>query len=445
MTGSRFRNYTELATTPNRILALNIAAAGLAALNPEILLRKFVARIKNGFLEIAGHSFSTTSGRIFVIGGGKASDVMAAAVENILGPESITAGIVTCKTQSAWPDKIQVREAGHPIPDQRGSNAMNEIMAMKDKHEIDKNDLVICLLSGGASALMPLPAPGITLEDKQALTRMLLASGADIATVNIVRKHLSASKGGKLGRHFAPATVISLIVSDVIGNDVAAIGSGPTAPEKTRPRDAMEIIRRHGLWDEVPAGARDLLEVRGDQPPLDDLPNCSNHIIGDSNTALDAMLQKAEEMGTVAHVISTSITGVPEAAARKIATDILDGKYRDYDVLLAAGETTPVLPRNHGRGGRNQHFAAGTLSALRDLPGNWTHLSLGSDGSDYLPDVAGALVDGSLTEKIAGRELNLSDFLDRFDTNSLFTNLGGCLVETGPTGTNVSDLMIYVL
>ena len=401
-----FRNFNELAVSPGRELALEIAAAGLVALNPESLLRN-VVRIREGVLEIAGHSFSIASGRIFVIGGGKATDVMAAALEKTIGSRLITAGIVICKTQSARPEVIQVCEAGHPIPDQRGVSAMSDLMALKSDYNIGPDDLVICLLSGGASALMPCPAPGITLEDKQNLIRKLLASGADIAEVNAFRTRLSSSKGGGLGRHFSPATVVSLIVSDVIGNDLAAIGSGPTFAE--------------------------------------DLSNCFNHIIGDSSTALEAMKKEAVQKAKHVLILSNTLQGEPEPVAREIAENILAGKFSDYDVLLAAGETTPVLPPNAGQGGRNQHFAASTLLALEKLPGGWTHVSLGSDGSDYLPDVAGAMVDSHTLQQIHNMGLSIREHLDRFDTYDLFKKTGNDLIETGPTGTNVGDLMIYVL
>ncbi len=424
---------------------MDVAAAGLTALNPETLLRKVVHLNESELLEIVGHFFPTTSGRIFVIGGGKAADVMAAALESILTPKSITAGIVICKTQSARPRKIQVREAGHPIPDQRGLDAMNEIMAMKDKYDIDKNDLVICLLSGGASALMPLPAPGITLEDKQALTRMLLASGAEISEVNVIRKHLSSSKGGKLGLHFASAMVISLIVSDVIGNDLAAIGSGPTFPEKTTPQAAVKLIQHYGLWDKIPESIQQHLKSNSDQPVMNEPENCFNYIIGDSNTALEAMKHEVEQKGKRVLMISNALKGEPESTARELAGNILDGKYGGYDVLLAAGETTPALPNNPGQGGRNQHFAASTLLCLKDLSRDWVHISLGSDGSDYLSDVAGALVDSNVLEKSRTLGLSLRDYLDRFDTYNFFKKIGSSLIETGPTGTNVGDLMIYVI
>jgi glycerate-2-kinase len=254
---------------------------------------------------------------------------------------------------------------------------------------------------------MPCPAPGITLEDKQNLIRKLLASGTDIAEVNVLRKRLSSSKGGGLGRHFSPATVVSLIVSDVIGNDLAAIGSGPTFAE--------------------------------------DLSNCFNHIICDSGTALEAMKHEAVRNGKRVLILGNTLKGEPEPVAREIAENILAGKYSDYDVLLAAGETTPVLPPNPGRGGRNQHFAASTLLALEKFPRDWTHVSLGSDGSDYLPDVAGAMVDPHTLQQVRIMGLSIRDYLDRFDTYGLLKKTGHCLIETGPTGTNVGDLMIYVL
>ena len=253
------------------------------------------------------------------------------------------------------------------------------------------------------------------------------------------------AKGGKLGAHFAPATVASLIVSDVIGNDLASIGSGPTHPEKSKPQDAIDVLQRFGLWEKVPTAVHKHLEKSAGESALESLPNCVNLVIGDSGTALQAMKDAATQQGKPTRILGSAFKGNPETVVRTIAHDILEGVYREYSVLLAAGETTPVLPPNHGKGGRNQHFAAATLEALTDFPGDWAHLCLGSDGSDYLPEVAGALVDRQTLEQGKRQGIDLRDHLNRFDAYSFFHEVGNSLAVTGPTGTNVGDLMVYAL
>lgn len=295
---------------------------------------------------------------------------------------------------------------------------------------------------------MPCPVDAITLEEKQQTTSLLLASGADINEINTVRKHLSCVKGGRLGRYFAPATVISLILSDVIGNDLSVIASGPTYPDRSTFGSALGSLQKYGLRTRIPASVIDYLE-RGSAGQVEETPkalsNCYNFIIGDSSVALRAMKDKAAELGLKPVIASTQQKGDTAAAAMAAASSITGWKDRGYDTVLIGGETTPRLPANAGKGGRNQHYAAVSMMAMKEYGGHWVVASVGTDGSDFLPDVAGAIVDDSSFPRLESKGVDVSSYLERFDSYNLLERLGDSLVVTGNTGTNVGDVMVYVL
>ena len=222
------KNKSQLATTEIRKVALEIIEAGIERVLPSTVMKSTIRfDHERRMVHIDDDVFSASSGRIFVIGGGKASGLMAESLENILGTDNITEGIVICKGSGIKTSKIKLVQAEHPIPDKRGVEGVRNILQLKDRFSICRDDLLLCLISGGGSALMPCPADGISLEHKRKITEMLLASGAAINEINAVRKHLSKIKGGRLGQFYFPATVISLILSDVIGNDLSVIASGP--------------------------------------------------------------------------------------------------------------------------------------------------------------------------------------------------------------------------
>lgn len=443
-------NRQKLATTELRGQALDIIEAAIARVLPEAIMGSTVSFDRKGrVLTVEGHNYDASQGRIFVIGGGKASGLMAVEIEQIIGPDNIAAGIVTCKsdTDRDRAGHIKIIPAGHPVPDQRGVNAVREMLYLKEIYSIDENDLLVCLISGGGSALMPSPAEGITLEDKQHLTGLLLSSGAEITEINTVRKHLSATKGGRLGKYYAPATVVSLILSDVIGNDLSVIASGPTYPDSSTFSDAYMVLEKYGALSEAPDTVKDILR-RGDKGLEEETPktleNCHNHIIGDKTLALEAMAQKAAELGFRPHIITAEQKGDTTAAARMRAGEIMSGKYGEYDALIIGGETTPALPAEPGRGGRNQHYAAVSMQGLAGYSGDWTVASVGTDGSDFLPEVAGAIVDGGSLDAAGKKKLNVKSSIDGFDSNTLLAEIGDCLIETGDTGTNVGDIVIYL-
>jgi glycerate 2-kinase len=443
------KNYTELATSELRREALDIIEAGIAGVLPARIMQSAVSFDRfTRSLSIKKDTYKL-SGRLFVIGGGKASGLMARKLEETTGRDAITAGLVIDKADPGeFPDAvIRIIQAGHPLPDIRGVNAMKEMLGLKQRYAIKREDLVVCLLSGGGSSLMPCPIEQITLDDKQKVTGLLLSCGADIYEINAVRKHLSGTKGGRLAQYFAPAGIVSIILSDVIGDDLSVIASGPTFPDPTTFEEVYAILEKYHLADRIPANVRLKIEQGchgeiGETPKF--LDNASNHVIGNVRVALEAMAQKARELGFKPCIISCEQTGDTEKAARLRAFEIMENKYAGYNALLIGGETTPRLPDNHGKGGRNQHYAAVSMLALSSLEKDWVLASIGTDGSDYLPDVAGAMVDNNSLEKAPGRGMDVKRYIDNYDVYPLLHEIGNSIVKTGATGTNVGDIILYL-
>ncbi len=442
-------NKTALSTTKLKKQALDIIEAGIVRVLPPNIMKSAVhCDAASQALTVNGDAYCLSTGRIFVIGGGKASGLMAETLETIINPERIFAGAVNCKGGAYKTHKIKIIPAGHPIPDQRGISGVKEMLALKQRYSINENDLVLCLMSGGGSALMPYPIDGVSLEDKQNITELLLSSGAEIGEINTVRKHLSKIKGGQLGRFYSPATVVSLILSDVIGNDLAVIASGPTVPDPTTFSDAYGVLTKYDLLTRVPESVIDLLR-NGCQGRMTETPkiltNCHNYIIGDNRLALEAMLRRANEVGFTPYIITAEQKGDTTSVAWSRAKEILNAKYTGYDAIFIGGETTPKLPAIAGKGGRNQHYAAASMLAMKQYPGEWVVASVGTDGSDFLPDVAGAVVDNSSLDIAKAREIDVESYLDRYDSNTLLDRIGNSLIITGDTGTNVGDIIVYLL
>jgi glycerate-2-kinase len=444
------KNYTELATTDLRKIALDTIDVGINQLLPQNIMRNaLVYDNKSKLLTInSSTSYNLSHGRIFITGGGKASGQMAKALEDCITPNHITAGVVNCIEGDYKTSKIKVVPANHPIPDHRGVEGVKEMLLLKDKYSIGNHDVIICLISGGGSALMPYPAFSLSLEDIQKMTEQLLASGAEITEINIVRKHLSRIKGGQLGRYYSPSIVISLIISDVIDNDLSTIASGPTFPDKTTFEDAYHVLAKYDLLSSSPRRVvKHLLEgCRGNVgETANHLNNCHNHIIGDNSVALETMLLRLQKVGFTPFLVTTGQKGDTTAIAKKRASDILNSILPTYNALLIGGETTSKLPPSAGRGGRNQHYAAVSILAMEKYPGEWLVASINSDGSDFIPGVAGAIVDDQSMLEANNRGLNIKTYIDGYDSNTLLGKIGNSLIITGNTGTNVGDFILYLL
>jgi glycerate-2-kinase len=443
------KNRNEIATTELRRQALDIVEAGISRVLPSALMSSAVdydPRTRSLVVHSTVHDIGR--GRLFVVGGGKAVGLMAESLEAIIGAENLAAGVVTCTDSTYGTKVIEIVEASHPTPDERGESGVRQMLSLQVEHSIGQDDMVICLISGGGSALMPLPVAGVTLEDKQETTRQLLRSGAEIREINVVRKHISRVKGGRLGQHFSPAAVVSLMISDVVGNDLESIASGPTVPDSSTFADACDVLERYALSERIPSSVRDFLD-RGRKGIEEETPkvlhNCSNFIIGDNMLALQAMSAKAREVGLTPHIVTAEQKGDTTAAATRRAQEIAHGKYAGYDVVLIGGETTSTLPEKTGRGGRNQHYAAASMLAMKEFPGDWVLASVGTDGSDFGRDAAGGIVDNDSLEAARAASIDVESYLDSYDSNTLFRKMGRSLVVTGHTGTNVSDIMVYIL
>jgi len=392
------------------------------------------------------------AGRVVVVGAGKASGAMAAAVEEAWG-ERVTGGLVVVKDgHLAETRRVKLVEAGHPVPDERGAAAARDLLALA--LGAGDQDLVLTLISGGASALTPAPAPPITLGDKQVMTRLLLAAGADINQLNAVRKHCSVLKGGQLARAAAPARVAALLLSDVIGDPIDVIGSGPTAPDASTFGEALGILDRFDLRQRAPASVRERLErgVRGETaetPKPDDaiFERVVNVVIGNNQLVVDAAASRAAALGLAPHVLTRSLHGEARDAARELVAlggEIAAGRgpIAPPACLIAGGETT-VTVRGDGIGGRCQEFA---LAAALELEGRdgMAVLAAGTDGSDGPTDAAGAIADGDSAARARHLGLDPRAHLDRNDSNPVFAALGD-LVVTGPTKTNLLDLYLVLV
>jgi hydroxypyruvate reductase len=420
--------------------ALAICKAALRAADPvEALLRHVTCA--GDVLTAGGFRYRLDKIRnVYVVGAGKACAPMAKAVEKLLG-KRITASCVIVKDGHTLPlRRVVLREAAHPVPDQRGVDAATEILELVSRAEAD--DLVICLMSGGGSALMPLPVEGFSLAEKQGLTRQMLAAGANIHEMNCVRKHLSRIKGGQLARAAAPAQVLTLILSDVIGDDLSTIGSGPTAPDPATWETVDAILARFQL-----ALPRPVPRVETPKPGDPVFERVRNVIIGSNALSVDAAAAKAKELSYRPLVLSTTIEGETRDVARMHVQIAKEAQRARRPVappacILSGGETTVTI-RGTGTGGRNQEFA---LVAGMELEGTSgiVALSAGTDGTDGPTDAAGGLADGGSVARAAAKGRRARADLDNNDSYP-YLEAAGDLLKTGPTRTNVMDIRILLV
>jgi hydroxypyruvate reductase len=387
-----------------------------------------------------------TKGRCIVVGGGKSAAVMAAALEDAWPDVPLEGCVVTRYGHAVPTRRIQVIEAAHPVPDdnsQRGAARLLDCV-----RGLTADDLVIALMSGGASALLAAPTPGLTLADKQAINRALLACGANITEMNAVRKHLSAIKGGRLAAAAAPARVVTLAISDVPGDDPAVIGSGPTVPDATSFADARALIARYGITPS-PAVAARLAQDADETPKPGSLPNTDFRMIATPMMALDAMAEKARALGLTPLILGDALEGEASHAgtlmagiARSVRTH--GQPVRPPAVLLSGGETTVTLTSaDPGRGGRNTTFLLGLAIALDGAPGIWA-MAGDTDGIDGLDQIAGALLTPDTLGRARALGLDARARLAAHDSHGFFEALGDVIV-TGPTLTNVNDIRAILI
>ncbi|GAK50537.1 glycerate 2-kinase [Candidatus Moduliflexus flocculans] len=431
--------------------AREIFAAGLRAVDPIAAIQRHVRR-DGAVLTVGSTRYDLHAYRhIYVIGGGKAGASMAQAIEEILG-DRITAGWVNVKYAHLAPTHIiALHEAGHPVPDREGAHGVRQMIAMIGQATAE--DLVICLISGGGSALLPAPAEGISLEEKQAVTSLLLRCGATIHEMNAIRKHISAIKGGQLARIVAPATMISLILSDVIGDPLDTIASGPTVPDTFTFADCLSMFERFHLLEQLPRSVRDHV-MRGARGEIAETPKpgdplfdrTQNLIIASNIQAAQAAADQARSLGYHALILSSSIAGETRVVANVHAAILKEivqsGNPLPRPACIVSGGETTVTIQGNGLGGRNQEFALSAALDIAGLPGVVV-LSAGTDGTDGPTDAAGAVADGETVTRAKRQGLEPGAFLTNNDSYHFFDALGD-LVKTGPTHTNVMDLRILL-
>ncbi len=406
----------------------------------------------------AAHLPAPPKGRTIVIGAGKAGGAMAQAVEALWPADKPLSGLVVTRYHHTPPrpagvqERIEVIEASHPVPDAAGLAASQRILQLVQG--LTKDDLVLCLISGGGSALLTLPAEGLTLEDKQRINKQLLASGANIGEMNCVRKHLSRIKGGRLAAACAPAQVVTLTISDVPGDDPSVIASGPTVPDATSCADALSILKRYRI--EVPAPVLAALEQGALETPKPGSPIFNGHrvnMIATPQQSLEAAAEAARAAGLNAYILSDEMEGesrevgkVHAALARAVAQH--SQPFAKPCVILSGGETTVTvrpLPEGEqrGKGGRAGEFCLGLALALQGQPGVWG-LAADTDGIDGMEENAGAWVEPGTLARAQAQGLKVERHLDRNDAYGYFQPLGD-LVVTGPTHTNVNDFRALLI
>lgn len=432
--------------------AVAIFQAGLKAVDSINSIKKYLIRHEEKLiLGDQEYDLAHYDG-VYAIGGGKASAAMAQAVEEILG-DRLKTGIINVKYGHSVPLKIiHINEAGHPVPDEAGLRGSQQIIQLLGK--IGEKDLVLCLISGGGSALMPCPAEGLTLEDKMRLTQRLLESGATIQEINALRKHVSRVKGGRLARLAYPSTLISLILSDVIGDDLDCIASGPTVPDNSTFKDCLHIIEKYNIRSKIPLAVLELLE-KGDRGEIEETPKADdpsfertqNIIVASNILAIKAARQKAEALGYHTLILSSVIEGETKDIAKvhaAIAKEILEtGNPVSRPACVISGGETTVTIRGQGLGGRNQEFALAAAMEIEGM-GDVVILSGGTDGTDGPTDAAGAIADGTTIRRAQAEALDAEHYLRENDSYHFFQSLGDLLI-TGPTYTNVMDLRLVMV
>lgn len=423
----------------------------LAAIDPFLITRKQL-QINGSALCTAGHTFALDSyRRISVIGAGKAGAGMAAAIEELLG-ERLYDGCINVSDRCDYDlKKLETRLAGHPLPDAAGVAGAHRILEIAAAAECD--DLLICLISGGGSSLLPLPSAPLTLSDKQLTTSLLLRSGASISEMNTVRKHISAIKGGQLARKAWPATLLNLVLSDVLHDPLDFIASGPTVADSTTFSDALAVVEKYDLSDKVPPVVIDRL-LQGTAGRIADTPkpgdSCFdrvfNQVIASNVLAKRLLAEKLRQLGFAVDLLAAPVAGPVDVAGvffvealRGLAARRSEGR---RVALVAGGELTLEI-QGAGRGGRNQHLALTLLEALRAYKGA-VFAALSTDGIDGPTDASGAFVDASVIENADRLGLGPGDFLQRCDSYEFFRQTGG-LVCTGYTGGNLNDLFVLML
>lgn len=442
------RLFADPSTRERRTLVTRVMQAALAAVEPGEAVRRALKR-DGEQVTVAGRAYNLAEyDRVIVVGAGKASAPMAAAVEDVVGERCID-GLVVVKHGHTHPTRtVRLREASHPIPDETCVGGTAELVGLLAT--TGPRDLVVVVLSGGGSALMLLPTEGISLADMQQTTDVLLRAGATINELNTIRKHLEQAKGGGLARLAAPSDVLALVLSDVVGNPLDVIASGPTVPDTSTYADTCSIIERFGIWDRLPAAVAQRLrdgrdgKIADTPKPGDPLfDRVQTVVVASNELAAEAGVQQAELEGFNALLLSTYIEGEAREVAKVVAglarEEVASGRPLPRPACLILGGETTVTVRGTGLGGRNQELALAASFKIAGLE-NVIIAALATDGNDGPNDATGALADGSTLARAEAAGLDPNAYLTNNDAYHFFEALGDLLM-TGPTNTNVNDLL----
>jgi len=435
-----------------RELAIRALDAALEAVDPEVIIKSKV-QVKGTLLKIANLSFNLNDFKnIYVVGGGKASGCMAAALEAILGSRLKEGAVNVPYACPAYPTKrVKLQRASHPIPDLagvKGARHMLDLVSHAKEH-----DLIISLISGGGSSLMPQPTKGVPLQDKRRVTDALLTSGATIREINTVRKHISGFKGGWLAKKAYPATVVNLILSDVVGDPLDSIASGPTVPDPTTFEESIEILQHHRLWQKAPASVKKVLRdgkkgliPETPKPGDETFEKVHNIVVGNTMTATQAAYRSFRKARLNALLLTSCLEGQARdvgTVLASLASEIVkSGNPVPRPAAIVAGGETTVTVQGGGKGGRNQEIALGAALKIGDMDGV-VIASLSTDGVDGPTDAAGAIADGKTLPRAHDLKLNPRRLLAENNSYVFFSKLGD-LILTGPTGTNVCDVSVVV-
>jgi len=435
---------------PDGEKAARVMKAALDAVDPRAVVLDNL-RITNSKFNINGEVYDLNRfKKVFLVGAGKAGQPMTDAVREVLGSNLFRGKVIVKEgylADQVFSDQIELIEAGHPIPDQRGVNGAQKIIDLL--RETTPNDLVICVFSGGGSALMVSPVPGVSLNDLQILTQELLASGATVNEINTLRKHLDRVKGGQIARYASPARVLSLILSDVVGDPLDVIASGPTVPDPTTYSDSLSLLDRNKIRTRTPGSIINHLTL-GQRGEFEETPKpgesifdrVNNIIVGSNRTAAQAALKQAQVEGFKSLILTNYLQGEAHQAGQILGSIIRQLAEHNQPLsrpacIIVGGETTVTL-HGDGHGGRNQELALGAvkeISGLEDI----AFITLATDGGDGITDAAGAVVTGETLHTALSIDHDPESYLSRNDSYNFFNPLED-LIKTGPTLTNVNDL-----
>lgn len=441
---------------PQLRLVWPVIEAALQAVAPSSLMEKTIKRAGDKLIIGKETIDLSASPLVWVVAIGKAAPSLALSLLRII-EIPVTGGIcLYLPPRPAEIPPLALLPAAHPLPDQRSLKAAREVLNLA--RALDEDDLLLMLISGGGSAQLTLPLSGLSLEEKRWVTRELMRAGADIRELNVVRKHLSAVKGGRLAQVASPARIINLVVSDVVGNDLEIIASGPTWYDSSTFLEAYQVLVKYHLWEKSPSAVREIIKqglqgILPETPKPDDpiFSQVTSIVIGDNATALNAAAEKAGNLGWDVLIISSRDQGEAREAARlyvRLIRSIFSSrKYRKKPLLLISGGELTVTVKGEGKGGRNQEFVLAALLEMKKVgltEGNWLIVSLGTDGIDGPTDAAGAWIDGQTWQKVQKMSFSPEKFLQDNDSYHFFRQLEQ-LIFTGPTGTNVMDLRLFWL